>query len=569
MIQRSTYLAVTFMLVCAAAGRLEAQGVENAASPGSGQAPQITKKADVKAEGAENDGAETVRGPTSAGDGNQDGDPEDADHDHATHDSHSRLSDQPIPLAQLPDRPKPLLELGTPFLGTGRIGRGFRLPGGAVWQPSFLLFGSFRSGLSHFDDDRVGTTQWANRLDLFGNLYLSGTERLVFGLRPLDETVDDGTRQFTGGQWFSPDPNDRGGGVEGFNFDWDTVTHLFFEGEIGEIFPNLDPEERGSFDIGFSVGRQPINFQEGLLVNDFLDAVGITRNNLKPGGTVNLRVTGLYAWNQINRNTPSGDALIRNREADGARLFGLFTEVDWRVSTVAVDLIYLNGGTFRGTPQVPDVEAGDAIYTGVSFVQRFGNLNSSFRVLGSIPLGDRTPDNNPLDISDPAGGGALFFSEISWTPHHSHDFIYVNGFAAFDRYRAAALDPTIPGPLARAGFLFAGPGLGNFPGALSPTAEDVVGGAVGYQKFLDRTRQQLLVEAGGRLSTSGCGGSQDDCGSHSLAGGARYQIAIGRRSVLVLDGYVSWENLRGASQADFGQDSRLRLGSRIEWLLKF
>lgn len=493
--------------------------------------------------------------------------------DEAHHDQHgqSRLSDQPIPLADLPDRPKPLLELGTPFLGTGRIARGFRLPGGAVWQPSFLLFGSFRSGLSYFDDDRVGATQWANRLDLFGNLYLSGTERLVFGLRPLDETVEDGSRIFTGATWFSPDPLDRGGGVEGFNFDWDTVTHLFFEGEIGEIFPNLDPDEKGSFDIGFSVGRQPINFQEGLLVNDFLDAVGITRNNLKPPGTVNLRVTGLYAWNQINRNTPSGDALIRNREAEGARLFGLFTEVDWRVSTVAFDLIYLNGGTFRGTANgaAADVKAGDAIYTGVSFVQRFGALNSSFRLLGSIPLGDRTPDDNPLGISDPAGGGALFFSEISWTPHHSHDFIYVNGFAAIDQYRAAALDPTVPGPLARAGFLFAGPGLGNFPGALSPTAEDVVGGAVGYQKFLAHTRQQLLLEAGGRLATRSCPGPQQECGSHSLAGGARYQIAFGRRSVLVVDGYLSWEKLRGVAQADFGEDSRLRVGSRIEWLLKF
>lgn len=516
----------------------------------------------------EADGKEKADQPAASASANDAGTDKDSSKDEGHGKAHglSRLSDQPIPLAQLPKRPKPLLELGSPFLGTGRIRQGFRIPGGAVWQPSFLLFGSFRTGLSVFDDDRVTTTQWANRLDLFGNLYLSGTERLVFGLRPLDETVEDGRRSFTGAAWFSPDPGDSGGGIDAFNFDWDTVTHLFFEGDFGEIFPALDPEDRRAADLGFSVGRQPINFQEGLLINDFVDAVGITRNNLRPDGTVNMRITGLFAWNQINRNTPSTDVAIRNQEAEKARLVGMFTEIDWRFSTVAIDWIYVNGGTFRG---LSDVTAGDGIYAGVSFVQRRGAFNSSFRLLGSIPLGDETPAGNPLGISDPAGGGALFFSEISWTPHHSHDLFYFNGFAAIDDYRAAALDPTIPGPLARAGILFAGPGLGNYPGALSSTASEVIGGAFGYQKFLAHTRQQLLVEAGGRFSTQSCSGSLSSCDGHSIAGGARYQIALGRRNVLVFDAFAAWENLRGIAEADFGEGSRFRFGSRVEWLFKF
>ena len=222
---------------------------------------------------------------------------------HSKDHNESRLSDQAIPLTRLPNRPKPLLELGSPFLGTGRIRRGFQLPTGAVWQPSFLLFGTFRSGLSVFDDDRTRTTQWANRLDLFGNLYLSGTERLVFGIRPMDKTGEDEGRVFSGYTSLSPDPGDLSGFNNGFNFDFDSLTHLFFEGDFGEIFPGLDPEETRALDFGFSVGRQPIRFQEGLLINDFVDSVGITRNNLRPKGTVNLRITGLFAWNQINRNT--------------------------------------------------------------------------------------------------------------------------------------------------------------------------------------------------------------------------------------------------------------------------
>ena len=109
-----------------------------------------------------------------------------ADHGHAVVHPESRLSDEHVPLQldAVPDRPKPLLEVGPPFLGTGRIGRGFTLPGGAVWRPSFLLFGGQRSGVSTVDDGRVRGSEWANRIDLFGNLALTGSERLVFGLRP-------------------------------------------------------------------------------------------------------------------------------------------------------------------------------------------------------------------------------------------------------------------------------------------------------------------------------------------------------------------------------------------------
>ena len=237
-------------------------------------------------------------------------------------------------------------------------------------------------------------------------------------------------------------------------------------------------------------------------------------------------------------------------------------------STVAIDAIYVEGGTFRAAG-LPDLRAGDGLYAGISFVQRIGTLNSSFRVLGSIPVGDRTLQDNSLGIPDPASQGALLFSEISWTPHHTHDLVYANAFVALDEYRAAALDQTVPGPLARAGFLFAGPGLGNFPGALSPIASEVVGGAVGYQRFLAHTRQQLLFEAGGRYGTDDCPEITSACGAHALAGGARYQIAVGRRTVLRFDGYAAYERLRGAARLDSGGDSRVRLGSRFEILFKF
>ena len=56
---------------------------------------------------------------------------------------------------------------------------------------------------------------------------------------------------------------------------------LFFEGDFGEIFPGLDPYDTKLLDYGFSVGRQPVLIQDGLLINaNRLDAVTVTRNTL-------------------------------------------------------------------------------------------------------------------------------------------------------------------------------------------------------------------------------------------------------------------------------------------------
>ena len=68
--------------------------------------------------------------------------------------SASRFPDEPIPLKLegFPQRPKPILELGAPFLGTGTLDPGFEMPGGAVWQPAFLVYGTYRSAIQTFDD---------------------------------------------------------------------------------------------------------------------------------------------------------------------------------------------------------------------------------------------------------------------------------------------------------------------------------------------------------------------------------------------------------------------------------
>lgn len=490
-------------------------------------------------------------------------------------DDESRITDEYVPLALegFPSRPKPLLELGTPFLGTGPI-EGFSVPGGAVWTPSFLLFGTMRSGVSsstnfNASGGEVTTTQWANRFDLFGNLSLTFTERFVFGLRPIDRTDVTGARRFSGYLQTKSPAGTTEGFVDHTNLDWGTVSHLFFEGDLGEILPGLDRSDSRGLDYGLAIGRQPINFQEGTLINDTLDIIGVTRNNLTVGPLVSVRIAGIFAWNQINRNSPSGAALQRNREGDKSKLAGLFTEWDGRSMTVSVDTAYVHGGDFVEAPTASNpfesrVRAGDGIYTGVSFVGRpgGGDKNLAVRFLFSNPVGDPS-EAALLNLSDPAARGSLIMAEYSWSPHHSYNYFYTNGFVAIEDYRAAALDPLVPGPLARVGVMFEGSGLGD--GApLSPTASRAAGAAFGHQRFSSNKRRQLLLEAAGRYATLTCPGPTSNCDPHQFGGILRFQQAAGRRWVFVLEGSFTGDSLRGRAADTAGKNWRTRRGLRFE-----
>ncbi len=435
----------------------------------------------------------------------------------------SRLTDEKIPLQLegFPQRPKPILELGEPFLGTGTLRTGFKLPTGAVWQPSLLAFGTFRTAVQTFEpDDGSGSriTEWANRLDVFLNLQLSGSERLVVGVRALDE---DG--RFTSYFFEHPDDSLDGNFEDAFDAG---IEALYFEGDFGEIFPNLDRDDFGSTDVGFSVGRQPMLFQEGMLIDDTLDGVGFTRNTLLPQNTSNFRLTFFYGWDNIN---------INNAEQRSANLFALLSSTDFRTSTVDADVAYL---------QTHD-NSGDLIAGGISAVQRIGKTNSAFRILGSVATDEETTASTD---------GLLFFSELSWTPHYTHDHVYLTTFAALDEYSPAArgAGPASSGPLGRAGINFAAVGIGSFGAPLSGRARDVVGGAFGYQKFFNHTRRQLIVEAGARIGT-------DDLVDDAFAATARYQAAFGRRAVVVVDGFVGYNE--STDQVPFG--------GRLELLLKF
>ena len=173
----------------------------------------------------------------------------------------ARFSDKPAPLALegFPERPPPLIELGDKFLGTGNLQKGITLPTGEVISPDFWVFGTLRSAVQTFDTGSgkaSRTTEWANRLDIFGNLQFTPTERILVGWRPVDQLAGNGSDTFTGYRF---EPLASKGFVQGYGA---TPTTLFFEGEFGEMVPRLDAHDKRSLDYGFAVGRQPLTLQE-------------------------------------------------------------------------------------------------------------------------------------------------------------------------------------------------------------------------------------------------------------------------------------------------------------------
>lgn len=443
-----------------------------------------------------------------------------AEHDHID----SELDEHAIGLQAIPQRPPMLIEWNDEFLAPGWLEQGIETKSGAIWRPSLWVFGEFRTAIQNANRNSVALAEQVNRLDVFAQLNLSGTERVLLGMRPLDEETRT-SRNFTGYDYVN------GNSLDGWNADIQT---LFFEGDFGEVFPRLDPYDTGRLDYGFSVGRMPLLAQQGLLINeDRLDAVTATRNTVYGNGLLNLRTTGVFAWNSIHRNSAVG---LPNTLDSDSNMVALLTESDFAKRTINLDGVYVYG----------DEQFGNLFAFGASSIRRHygyhNTYNTSLHLLASFPEGDTT---------DYAGQGELLFAQTSWTPHHTEDLIYLNGFWAIDQFTSPTRGPLAGNALGQTGVLFGGVALGDFGAPIAVRTEDVIGGSLGYQMFFEHTRQQLIWEFGGVSDTDGTNRG-------AIGTAARYQKAIGQHSICLLDGFFSKHESQDVSR-----------GVRVEWRVKF
>ncbi len=385
------------------------------------------------------------------------------------------------------------------FLSSGPIGKGIQLSTGATWRPSFLLFGNFRSALQSYEAaGGERTNEWANRLDIFGNLSLSSTERFLFGFRPLD---DEGV--FTGvagGQGVA-----KSGFTNGLNFK---PTTFFFEGDFGEIFPNLDPYDRRHLDYGFSIGRQPLILQDGILSNDNMDAFGITRHNMFRMNASATRMSAFFGFNELHRNNHIRDSR--------GRLIALSGVFDYPKHTIEADAAYLSGSESLG---------GDGAYFGIGHLAQFGYWHSTFRVNASFSLNSQRNDA----IAD----GWLLSSQLSRTMSYSDDVLTLSAFGEIDNYTSAARDPATGGPLGGISVLQRAVGIGTYGPAIDAKSGNQLGFEIAYQHFLDdQERRQLLVAAGASGSYA-----PDPEDAISFALSLQYQQSLSDNLIWTLAGF--------------------------------
>ena len=412
-------------------------------------------------------------------------------------------------VGDIPFRPALFLELGAPFLDTGQLDAGFEVPIlGAIWQPRLWSYFINRTTVQTFDNGapgRLRDTEIANRMDLYANLQLTGTEKILLGLRPFDNNLPSRFTRYT-----------FDGSNEDFNNELNLdIETLFFEGDIGSLLPKLDRAGIKPIDFGFTVGRQPFTFQEGIILNDTVDAVGFVRNNLVFPNTSNLRISGLWAWDRLDRND-------RNRGTD-PNMYGLFVFADAHVSSYNLDMIYVDDNATNG----------DAFYIGASAIQRIralGGISSAFRINNSIALDEEIGGNV-------IGDGSLLSAEFSTIVPGSDDIAYINPFISIGNFTQAGREQILGGPLASLGILFASPNLSTYGAEVSPFTDDVVGFATGYQAFWDDHRRNLILEIAGRHDYDGQGFDQ-------LGIGFQLQQAIGQHIQAQLEGFYTFNGER-------------------------
>ncbi|MEP6820788.1 MAG: hypothetical protein ABI946_00400, partial [Chthoniobacterales bacterium] len=248
-------------------------------------------------------------------------------------------------------------------------------------------------------------------------------------------------------------------------------------------------------------------------------------------GASALRTTALFAFNELNRND--------NRRDSSAKLFGLFNTADYSTFTLDLDFAYVNAEADTG---------GDGAYLGIGIIRRFGLINSTTRINGSVALDHETPA---------VSNGVLLFQQFATRQPESDNFFYLNAFWGIGDYSSAARGGDRGGPLGQTGILFAAQGLGSYGAPLGNRANDAVGAALGYQIFLRSKAHQFIFEVGGRARTEDprfFGASQPN----SVAVAGRYQMKLNQHMVLVVDSFVG-----------FPEDRATAYGFRSELLIKF
>ena len=361
---------------------------------------------------------------------------------------------------------KPLVENNVGIDEDGPPSPGGERSTGAAWQPSLLFHGSQRIALLAIDGDRRtrragDRSELKTRMDLFADIRLSETERIHAHLRPLDK------KGRYAGTTYAPST-----ARSGWETEWDSdFEALFFEGDLGEMLRLLGLQDRESEDIDFAAGRLPVKFQNGYLVRDDMTAIRFAQTGVRTDEASGIRLTGLWAFDDINKPTGRAD----NRDVH-ALILSAEGEFPW--GALELDI----GGTFSGE------ERGNQINAGIGWTSN--GADDTYSVHANV--------SNHYDQSEMIGrvedfDGVLLAAGYSTEFGVQHHRFYGTGFWADGDFGRLADDGRVP-TLAPIGISYAGAGFGSYRSALWSRPLDAAGVALGVQLYFNEKKTDWRAE---------------------------------------------------------------------------
>lgn len=405
----------------------------------------------------------------------------------------------------------PPIEIGREFYGPGEIGEGIALFGDKnLVYPQLILFGDSRTAIAYNKNDAEETGQVATRLNLFFNLQLTGTDRVLLFWRPLQ---DGGL--FTRYEFAGPDRDPRADPK--FQAE-ETPDALFYEGDLGAFIAGVSDEYQG-FDLPVAFGLMPLLFQNGVWLEDtfFGGAFTIPAQNSAALGITNYDITFFGGFSDITT-----DAFVDRRgvkDDDQAAVLGVAGFFDVAEGYLELGYAYL----FDKNKQA----GGNQSYHNLTaaFSKRyFGAVSNATRLIVNI---GQDPGPGFAKTAD----GFILISENAFVTAQELTLIpYANFWIGKDAPQSVARDGGAGGILRNVGLSFESDNLTGFP-TLDPTGRDTFGGAIGVQ-YLFALDQQLVLEAAAVIPWDGSDGPAID---NEYALSARYQIPVTNQVIFRAD----------------------------------
>ena len=302
--------------------------------------------------------------------------------------------------------------------------------------------------------------------------------------------------------------------------------------------PFIELDHRGLWDLGFAVGKSPVEFHDGYADPDGMMAVELSKTHIQTVGSSGVRVTGLWAFDHTNTFS------IAPEESD-VNLVGLFLDGAFSWGLLEVDV----ARTFAGSEQ------GEQVNSGMGWSGNSVGNNYSMRVNASRQF-------DQAGAEDP--DGALMVLGFSREMGLRRDILYAHGYWAEGDFKSLASSESRP--LGFVGLSFSGIGPGRNRPTPWPRPLESAGFAVGLQTIFAEEAVNLTVELGHR---------QDLDTGYALLGDTsgtafttRFQYRFANRFLFQMDAYHAMlaDDSGGPGNAGTDDDSSaLRVELRVNF----